>query len=58
MASDGKFLYLLIGSCLIKIGSGFSGTYKGHIYGMNNDFSKDEPGWLGYCRVSKIYFIN
>lgn len=49
MASDGTYIYLLVGSALLKIGTGFGGSYKGHIYATNSDFSKEKSGWLGYC---------
>lgn len=52
MCSDGKYLYLLVSSNLLKIGTGFNGTYKGHVYAMNSDFGKDKCGWLGYSGVS------
>lgn len=52
MASDGKYLYLLVDNCLLKVGTGFNGTYKGHVYNLNSGFGKDKSGWLGYCGVS------
>lgn len=54
IACDGKYLYLLIGRALMKIGSGFGGTLKGHVYCVNETFSKDTTGWLGYANVSEI----
>lgn len=47
MASDGTYLYLLLGSSLLKIGTGFSGSFKGHIYAQNDEFTKERAGWLG-----------
>lgn len=55
IASDGKFLYILHGKSLYKIGSGYNSTTKGLIYKMNKDFTKDKRGWIGYCR-DKLYY--
>lgn len=52
IACDGKYLYLLLGRVLMKIGSGYGGTLKGHVYAANEAFSKDANGWLGYANVS------
>lgn len=51
LACDGKYLFLLIGKALFKIGSGFAGTLKGHVYAVNEHFGKDVNGWLGYANV-------
>lgn len=55
IASDGKFLYILHGKSLYKIGSGYNSTTKGLIYKMNKDFTKDKRGWIGYCK-DKLYY--
>jgi RCR-type E3 ubiquitin transferase len=55
LASDGKYLYILHGKSLYKIGSGYSGTTKGLIYKMNLDFTKDKRGWIGFCQ-NKLYY--
>lgn len=55
IASDGKFLYILHGKSLYKVGSGYNSTTKGLIYKMNKDFSKDRRGWIGYCK-DKLYY--
>ena len=55
LASDGHFLYLHTSSGLFKIGSGFSGTMKGHVYRHKPDFFIDEPGWLGVASGT-LYF--
>ncbi|XP_037938854.1 E3 ubiquitin-protein ligase highwire [Teleopsis dalmanni] len=55
MASDGTYIYLLLGSCLLKIGTGFSGSYKGYIYAKNKDFTKEKCGWLGFFG-GNLYF--
>ncbi|TMW42164.1 hypothetical protein DOY81_012753, partial [Sarcophaga bullata] len=40
LASDGTYLYLLLGGALLKIGTGYNGSYKGHIYMQNDEFTK------------------
>lgn len=54
IASNGQYLFLLIGRALFKIGSGFGGTLKGHVYHVNEDFGKDTSGWLGYANVRNV----
>jgi E3 ubiquitin-protein ligase MYCBP2 len=51
LASDGQFLYLYTSKGLFKIGSGFGGTIKGHVYLHKADFHVDDRGWLGYANV-------
>lgn len=53
VVADGKYLYLLYGKALFKIGSGFGGTLKGHVYVVNENFGKDANGWLGYANVRR-----
>lgn len=55
LASDGKFLYILAGKVLLKVGTGFNGTSKGHVYFVNREFSKDKYGWIGFCNVRKAF---
>lgn len=55
IASDGKYLYILLGKSLYKVGSGYNGTTKGLIYKMNKEFIKDKRGWIGFCR-DKLYY--
>lgn len=52
IASNGKHLYILCGKSLFKIGTGFNGTLKGYVYGMNPEFCKEKNGWIGFCGVS------
>ena len=47
MASDGHHLYLHTSQGLYKVGSGFSGTMRGHVYRHRPDFFPLVPGWLG-----------
>ncbi|KAM8720838.1 hypothetical protein ACLKA7_006822 [Drosophila subpalustris] len=55
MACDGVFVYLLYGGALLKIGTGFGGSYKGHIYAQNDEFSRERNAWLGYS-AGQLYF--
>lgn len=55
MACDGVFVYLLYGGSLLKIGTGFGGSYKGHVYAQNDDFSRERNAWLGYS-AGQLYF--
>ncbi|XP_055913946.1 E3 ubiquitin-protein ligase highwire isoform X3 [Eupeodes corollae] len=55
MASDGTFIYLLYRTCLLKIGTGFNGSFKGHVYATNTEFGREASGWLGFC-AGKLYF--
>lgn len=55
LASDGKYLFILLGKSLYKVGSGYNGTTKGLIYKINKEFTKDKRGWLGFCR-DKLYY--
>lgn len=57
LTSDGKYLFLLMGRALFKIGSGFGGTLKGHVYAANENFGKDVNGWLGYANVRRLFDI-
>lgn len=54
MASDGQFLYLFTNKGLFKIGSGYSGTVKGHVYVWKPDFYPNDKGTLVYCSVSTL----
>lgn len=58
MASDGTYLYLLLGSCLYKIGTGYNGSYRSHIYGQNEEFTKEKHNWLGYSNGILYYRRN
>ena len=55
MASDGHYLYLHTSLGLYKLGSGFSGTMKGHVYRHQPMFYNDQPGWLGIAN-NILYF--
>uniref|UniRef100_A0A8D8RF51 RCR-type E3 ubiquitin transferase n=1 Tax=Cacopsylla melanoneura TaxID=428564 RepID=A0A8D8RF51_9HEMI len=57
MTSDGPHLYLHTSEGLFKIGSGYGGTIKSHIYLYKYDFFNDAPGWLGFAQ-GNLYFRN
>lgn len=49
LASDGQFLYLFTNRGLFKIGSGYGGTLKGHVYIWKPEFYPNDRGWIGFC---------
>lgn len=51
LASDGQHLYLFTSRGLFKIGSGYSGTLKGHVYVWKPDFYPNDKGSLVFCDV-------
>ncbi|XP_063160584.1 E3 ubiquitin-protein ligase MYCBP2 isoform X9 [Candoia aspera] len=57
LQSDGYFLYLLCKDGLYKIGSGYSGTVRGHIYNSTSRIKnrKEKKSWLGYAQGSLLY---
>lgn len=55
LASDGQYLYLFSTKGLLKIGSGYGGTVKGHVYIWKPDFYPNDKGTLVYCAVSNNY---
>ena len=52
MTCDGHYLYIHNAHGLSKIGSGFGGTIKGHVYIHRPDFYPKQKGWLGFAHVS------
>lgn len=55
MTCDGHYLYLHNAHGLYKVGSGFGGTIKGHVYIHRPDFYPRQRGWLGFAHVSTIH---
>lgn len=55
LACDGQYLYLFSSSGLFKIGTGYGGTLKGHVYFWKPDFYPNDNGTLVFCTVQ--YFI-
>ncbi|KAF5304147.1 hypothetical protein FQA39_LY01932 [Lamprigera yunnana] len=49
MTTDGQFLYLFSSRGLFKIGSGYGGTLKGHVYLWKSDFYPNDKGTIVYC---------
>ncbi|XP_074650729.1 E3 ubiquitin-protein ligase MYCBP2-like [Tubulanus polymorphus] len=55
IASDGKYLYIHHKDKLLKVGSGYSSTIKGHVYLTRTDFHAKERGWLAYAKGMLFY---
>ncbi|KAG8452232.1 hypothetical protein GDO86_004144 [Hymenochirus boettgeri] len=57
LQSDGFFLYLLCKDGLYKIGSGYSGTVRGHIYNSTSRIKsrQEKKSWLGYAQGNLLY---
>ncbi|KAM4795152.1 LOW QUALITY PROTEIN: E3 ubiquitin-protein ligase MYCBP2 [Rhinophrynus dorsalis] len=57
LQSDGFFLYLLCKDGLYKIGSGYSGTVRGHIYNSTSRIKsrRENKSWLGYAQGYLLY---
>uniref|UniRef100_A0A3P9D3H4 E3 ubiquitin-protein ligase MYCBP2 n=1 Tax=Maylandia zebra TaxID=106582 RepID=A0A3P9D3H4_9CICH len=54
LQTDGSFLYLLCKDGLYKVGSGYSGTVRGHVYNSTSRIRnrKEKRSWLGFAQVS------
>lgn len=52
LTCDGQYLYLFTSKGLFKIGSGYGGTLKGHVYIWKPDFYPNDKGFLLYSSVS------
>ncbi|KAM5147624.1 E3 ubiquitin-protein ligase MYCBP2 isoform 6-T6 [Callospermophilus lateralis] len=57
LQNDGFFLYLLCKDGLYKIGSGYSGTVRGHIYNSTSRIRnrREKKSWLGYAQGYLLY---
>ncbi|KAK8736341.1 hypothetical protein OTU49_004949, partial [Cherax quadricarinatus] len=55
MTCDGHYLYIHNAHGLFKIGSGFGGTMKGHVYIHRPDFYPKQKGWLGFAHGDVFY---
>ncbi|KAK4298747.1 hypothetical protein Pmani_028926 [Petrolisthes manimaculis] len=55
MTCDGHYLYLHNAHGLYKVGSGFGGTIKGHVYIHRPDFYPRQRGWLGFAHGDVFY---
>nr|CAH7734761.1 unnamed protein product [Callosobruchus chinensis] len=49
LACDGQYLYLFTSKGLLKVGSGYGGTVKGHVVIWKQDFYPNDSGSLVYC---------
>ncbi|CAH1132864.1 unnamed protein product [Ceutorhynchus assimilis] len=54
LAFDGQYLYLFTSKGLLKIGSGYGGTVKGHVSMWKQDFYPNDNGSLVFCS-GKLY---
>lgn len=57
LACTGKYLFVLVGPTLLKLGSGYGGTQMGQLYAKNENMDKEKGGWIGYSAVS-IYGLS
>ncbi|KAL2081752.1 hypothetical protein ACEWY4_023605 [Coilia grayii] len=57
LQTDGSFLYLLCKDGLFKLGSGYSGTVRGHVYNSTSRIRnwKDKKSWLGFAQDCLLY---
>ncbi|XP_013400127.1 E3 ubiquitin-protein ligase MYCBP2 [Lingula anatina] len=55
IASDGQYLYIHTKHGLSKVGSGYSGTIRGHVYGCNPSFHNKDRGWLEFANEKLFY---
>ncbi|MPC41566.1 E3 ubiquitin-protein ligase MYCBP2 [Portunus trituberculatus] len=55
MTCDGHYLFVHNAHGLFKIGSGFGGTMKGHVYIHRPDFYPRQRGWLGFAHGDVFY---
>lgn len=52
LATNGEYLYLYTSKGLLKVGSGYGGTIKGHVSAWKHDFYPNDNGTLLFCDVS------
>ncbi|XP_062420974.1 E3 ubiquitin-protein ligase MYCBP2 isoform X2 [Pungitius pungitius] len=57
LQTDGSFLYLLCKDGLYKVGSGYSGTVRGHVYNSTSRTRnrKEKRSWLGFAQGYLLY---
>ncbi|XP_077071829.1 E3 ubiquitin-protein ligase MYCBP2 isoform X17 [Siphateles boraxobius] len=57
LQTDGSFLYLLCKDGLYKVGSGYSGTVRGHVYNSTSRIRNREEkrSWLGFAQGCLLY---
>ncbi|XP_071950592.1 E3 ubiquitin-protein ligase MYCBP2-like isoform X2 [Antedon mediterranea] len=54
IATDGAYMYLHNNTGLYKVGTGYAGTIKGHLYHLNPEFCKDQ-GWIGVVNNQLLF---
>lgn len=55
LATNGEFLYLFTTKGLLKVGSGYGGTIKGHVALWKPEFYPNDNGNLVFCAVSTSF---
>ncbi|XP_045068074.1 E3 ubiquitin-protein ligase MYCBP2-like isoform X1 [Coregonus clupeaformis] len=57
LQTDGSFLYLLCKDGLYKVGSGYSGTVRGHVYNSTSCIRNrmEKRSWLGFAQGCLLY---
>ena len=55
VATDGRYLFIHNAQGLHKVGSGFGGTIRGHLYASNPKFCNQEQGWLALTQGHLFY---
>ena len=54
MTGDGNYIYLNTNLGMFKVGSGYGGTVRGHVYKHRAEF-RQRADWMGIIR-NKLYF--
>lgn len=57
LASNGQYLYIYTSKGLLKVGTGYGGTVKGHVAVWKPEFYPNDNGNLVFCNVSNILYI-
>lgn len=58
LATNGQYLYLYTSKGLLKVGSGYGGTVKGHVAAWKPEFYPNDSGNLVFCNASSIHIIH
>lgn len=58
LASNGEYLYLFTTKGLLRVGSGYRGTVKGHIAAWKPDFYPNDTGTIVFCDVSISFEVH
>ena len=57
IASDGRHLYILNNSGLLKIGSGYGGTIRGSVVSQKDRFQTNKSPWLAFAKVNLLHLF-